>query len=167
MSLKCELCGKKVENLKKMGGFRWDPRIYCSRECQLIGDIDVNRLLFIVLIVSLVGIYVFPIPLYLWRKGIKLKKQRAIELKNKQNFCFYCKKEVSDLQKGKNICMSCGNPIHYCDLCQKHVFANEDTLQVEPCGHIFHRNELLDWSEENSVCPKCGEKVELVDYEPE
>ncbi|MCK5140851.1 MAG: hypothetical protein KAQ70_01540, partial [Candidatus Heimdallarchaeota archaeon] len=38
---------------------------------------------------------------------------------------------------------------------------------VEPCGHIFHRSELLDWSEENSVCPKCREKIELVDYEPE
>ena len=164
MSLRCEVCGKKVENLRRMGGWRFNPRVYCSKDCFYIGDIDVH----IFMTFSMILFPPFlPLFLYYWIKGEKLRKQRRIELESRKKLCFYCSNEIVDLKEGKNICMSCGNSIHFCDLCQKHIFANEEILQVEPCGHIFHRSEFLDWSEKKSICPKCGEKVELVDYEPE
>ncbi len=164
MSIRCRVCGRKVGDLRRMGGSKIFPRVYCSKDCRLIGDLDYNiSAIFLYLLIP----PLLPIPIYLVIKGRKLKKQREREIEEKKNLCFYCKKEVGKLQEGKNLCMSCGNPINFCDLCQKHVFANEKTLQVEPCGHIFHKSEFLDWSEENTVCPKCGDKVELVDYDPE
>ena len=167
MSLRCEICGNKISevNINTMGGSRFKPKLYCSRDCYYIGEISTNcvfTFFFLILFPPF-----FPLFLYYWIKGVILRNRRNKEAESKKNLCFYCNKEIKELHEGKNVCMSCGNPIHFCDLCKKHIFVNEKTLQVEPCGHIFHRSELLDWSEENSVCPKCREKIELVDYEPE
>ena len=63
--------------------------------------------------------------------------------------------------------MSCGEIIHFCDLCHTHIYSGAEILQLEPCGHIFHKGELLDWIDNNKVCPKCAAEVDFVDIEPE
>jgi len=146
-----------------MSGWTWKVKYYCSKECTLIGAAGEY------LVLAILFLFLFPpytiYYLIKWKNGSKLRNLRNKEMEIKENLCFYCSVKIKELNDGKNICMSCGNIIPFCDLCQKHIFVDEITLQVEPCGHIFHRSEFLDWSEENSVCPKCGEKIELVDYD--
>ena len=93
------------------------------------------------------------------------RAKKLVEKERKR--CFYCNSAFSNLPVSKSVCMSCGEMIHYCDIYQTHIFHGDKILQLEPCGHIFHKNELLDWIDSNNVCPKCAEEVEFVDVKPE
>jgi hypothetical protein len=141
---------------------------YCSKKCRTIGSEKYYLLMFWLTFILMIWFPPMWIPLLIfWRRSVKARKLWEEELESKQKLCYYCQANLESLKEEKNICMGCGNPVHYCDLCQNHIFSGEEILQVELCGHVFHKSELLDWSEVNKTCPKCGEKIELIDYSPE
>ena len=82
--------------------------------------------------------------------------------------CFYCKSKIDfSNSEEKIICMGCGNKIPFCDLCDDYIVSEAAILQIEPCGHIFHKEELLEWTKENKICPKCHEEMDYVDVSPD
>jgi len=100
-------------------------------------------------------------------RGFKLKRKREKLKALEKTLCFYCGKEVETSSKAKTVYMNCGEIVHYCDLCQEHILFKDKVLQIEPCGHIFHKDELLEWTEKNDVCPRCGVKIEFVNFQPD
>ncbi len=82
--------------------------------------------------------------------------------------CFYCKSKI-DFSNSEDqiICMSCGNKIPFCDLCDDYIESEAEILQLEPCGHIFHKKELLEWVKSNKICSKCQVTMTFVDVSPD
>ncbi len=143
-------------------------KFYCSEDCYFIDNVGLN--LFSAVITFILALPLFPfwiIPLRFAIRGIKLRRKTDYTKRNNTKLCFYCQSEITEIPEGKGVCMGCGEIIHYCDLCQNHIFARDKILQLEPCGHIFHKGELLDWIDNNKVCPKCAAEVDFVDIEPE
>jgi len=83
------------------------------------------------------------------------------KLKQKRFYCFYCGYDITFSSKeGSLLCNSCGNKAVFCNLCSKNVNPNEQIAIIKPCNHIFHKNELLDFVEEENHCPKCKGDLE-------
>jgi hypothetical protein len=172
MVVKCKTCGSRDVDLH-IGKFEFlnqrITRTYCSKECQLIGDYQEYLLS---TIIAFIIPPLQPIAIYYFIRTIqsrKLKKKREENPKLYMNLCYHCGEELDDLNQdeGKSVCMHCGNLVHFCDLCDEYILFKQETLQIEPCGHIFHKKELLEWTEKNSVCPKCTIDIEFVDFKPE
>ncbi len=48
------------------------------------------------------------------------------------------------------------NPINNtCPITHEQFTANDNVIQIIPCGHIFNETSLLRWLETNSTCPMC------------
>ncbi|MHA1200371.1 MAG: RING finger domain-containing protein [Candidatus Heimdallarchaeaceae archaeon] len=78
--------------------------------------------------------------------------------------CYYCSSdETLSADEQIHFCMKCGKELLICEICGKFVNHKERTLKLEPCQHIFHRKELLDWMEQSDECPKCQVLIESVD----
>ena len=168
MVLRCIACGSKDIDLTIQTIRTTIPRLYCSKECMYIGEIQ-NHSLF-GLLFFVVFFPILPVWIYFFieaRKGIKLKRQRKKQKARMRLLCYHCGKEIEMLTAGKSVCMHCGELVHFCDLCQKHILFDDETMQIEPCGHLFHKEELLEWSEKNNICPKCSVKIEFIDFQPE
>ena len=95
-------------------------------------------------------------------------KSESIEKKKDRFTCFFCGTLIT-LKSGEDpvVCMTCGNKLLYCDLCNNYISKNEKVLKLEPCGHIFHNKELLKWIEDNKQCPKCKGTMNFVDVNPD
>lgn len=165
MVVKCVICGNRDVDLKLRPFFtRSETRPYCSNDCRLIDNYHIYGPAGIVyLIFPPLGLYLIISAIL----GYSLKKKRAKQKALKKSLCFNCGKGVEITTIVKTVCMHCGEFIHFCDLCQKHILFNEDVLQIEPCGHIFHKAELLEWTDKNNVCPKCAVKIEFIDFQPD
>jgi len=168
---RCNHCGKreidpKISKPQSAFYLKRKNTYYCSKDCYRIDNVGLNLaylpfwLIFLVYpfwIVSIIHII----------KGIKLRKAINYKHSKKTKLCFYCQSVITEIPEGKGVCMTCGEMINFCDLWQKHIFSGDEILQLEPCGHIFHKGELLDWIDSNKVCPKCTAEVDFVDIEPE
>ncbi len=54
------------------------------------------------------------------------------------------------------------NPI--CSICNKTLDLEEKHSEIEPCGHLFHREHLAKWISENEKCPTCDKPIEKVKF---
>ena len=170
MVVRCRTCGSKDVDLTKTVNWRYEktPRLYCSETCQLIGDRDKYNFWFwysFILLLPILPLWIYYLSKLI--KGYRLESQRDKLFEPAKSLCYSCGKELAKLVGKKNVCMHCGEIIHFCNLCQKHILYNEDVLQIEPCGHIFHKAELLEWTEEKKICPKCSVNIEFIDFNPE
>lgn len=165
MVVRCRVCNSKDVVLEIRPFLRTDKnKLYCSRKCELIDNYKLYSVVGIIyLIIPPMGIIMIIKAIKGFSYSRKRKRQKALE----KTLCYHCGKEVKILGKGKIVCMHCGELIHFCDLCQKHILFKEPSLQIEPCGHIFHKDELLEWTEKNDICPKCSVKIEFVDFQPD
>ena len=167
MVLRCYYCG--TTNFEKVIHGGWHkPRHYCSKECFWMGDHKIfKRLTVFFVIVFLPFFPLWMMILYVSIKGGNLLKESKLHAERTDNLCYYCGKNLGILTSKKPVCMHCGNLVHFCDLCQKYVLYDEVSLQIEPCGHIFHKQELILWFEKEKDCPKCGVSIEFVDFQPD
>ncbi|NPD90319.1 MAG: hypothetical protein HGN29_16525 [Asgard group archaeon] len=93
--------------------------------------------------------------------NFKEEKQRKLFEKN---YCIYCGEELErPSDAGPLVCMRCGKKTPICGICNGRIEKEEEVFKATPCGHIFHRRELLDWLESNNICPVCKEKISEVD----
>jgi hypothetical protein len=174
---RCKRCGKREIDPKYLNSRLYlgtaSPTgktryYYCSEYCYTIENAGEN-LVFSIFMFFL-GFIVIPFwafYLNLALKGFKHRRELGNWKEKQPDYCFHCQAEITETPKGKGVCMSCGEIIHFCDICQEHIFHGDTILQLEPCGHIFHKNELLDWIDSNNICPKCAVEVEFVDVKPE
>jgi len=98
--------------------------------------------------------------------GFISKVRKNQELARRQTYCMFCGDNITDItSKGALVCMKCGNKTPFCNLCNKIINQYEDIVIIKPCGHVFHRVELLDWAEENKNCPKCKGKIKELSFD--
>ena len=98
--------------------------------------------------------------------GFVSKARINREIAQKQYYCMFCGDNITEItKKGALVCMKCGNKTPFCNLCNKIINQHEDITIIKPCGHIFHRDELLDWAEENKNCPKCNGKIKELSFD--
>ena len=183
MSLRCKVCNDIIK-IKKQRFGRVDVR-YCSLRCRFVGmriTMLVGGLFFLILYFGMIlplyysadDLWVFLVAfspfiffgfilLGLSIMGFVSKTKKNQEMAKKQYYCMFCGNNITEItSKGALVCMRCGNKTPFCNLCNKIINQNEDITIIKPCGHVFHRDELLDWAEENKYCPKCkGEIREL------
>ncbi|MHA1345358.1 MAG: RING finger domain-containing protein [Candidatus Heimdallarchaeaceae archaeon] len=186
MSLRCKVCNDMIRIKEQKFGFV-DSK-YCSLRCRFIS------MRFPMLIAGLVtlGAYLgISLPLFysdddLWFLfvvmfpiiflglifigvsigGFISKVRKNQELARRQTYCMFCGDNITDItSKGALVCMKCGNKTPFCNLCNKIINQYEDIVIIKPCGHVFHRVELLDWAEENKNCPKCKGKIKELSFD--
>lgn len=53
----------------------------------------------------------------------------------------------------------------YCSICLDSLEAGELVRQLQPCGHLFHKNHIDEWISRKDTCPLCRSQVYLCDSE--
>ncbi|MBY9001747.1 MAG: hypothetical protein KGD64_12590 [Candidatus Heimdallarchaeota archaeon] len=86
--------------------------------------------------------------------------------KTNQITCFHCGannhlKDVDSL-----FCNTCGNKNLRCKICNEFIEKNDKVSQLEPCGHIFHRDHIAEWIIDQDYCPECFQKIGELDLDP-
>lgn len=170
--IRCNYCGNREIDPKFLNPrsryARKVDKFYCSEDCYYLDNVGLNirtTIFAFILLTPLIPVWIVSLRYAI--RGIKLRRKADYTKRKKTKLCFYCQSEIAEIPEGKGVCMSCGEIIHFCDLCKMHIFSGDEILQLEPCGHIFHKGELLDWVDNNKVCPKCAAEVDFVDLEPE
>ena len=170
--IRCNYCGNREIDSKFLNPrsryARKVDKFYCSEDCYYLNNVGLNirtTIFAFILLTPLIPVWIVSLRYAI--RGIKLRRKADYTKRKKTKLCFYCQSEIAEIPEGKGVCMSCGEIIHFCDLCKMHIFSGDEILQLEPCGHIFHKSELLDWVDNNKVCPKCAAEVDFVDLEPE
>lgn len=189
MSLYCRICEERIKIKKKKSFFesRFSSTIYCSFRCQFTSfrfvllpagifffatyfaiafplfnrDPDLWFLFVIMFPIIFLGLFLL---IAGWVSiGIHMKIGR--EISRKKYHCFYCGYDVTLSNKeGSLLCNSCGNKVLFCNLCSKIVNPNDEIARIKPCNHIFHKNELLDFVEEEKYCPKCKGSINELSF---
>ena len=186
MSLRCKVCNDMIKIKKQKFGLV-DSR-YCSFRCRFIG----MRIPFLVGGLASLGVYFgvslpvyysdndswiffvafFPfiflglISLVFSIGGFITKAKKNQEMAQRQYYCMFCGDNITKItSKGALVCMKCGNKTPFCNLCDRLINQHEDITIIKPCGHVFHRDELLDWAEENKNCPKCKGKIKELSFD--
>lgn len=91
------------------------------------------------------------------------KRDREKEELNIQR-CIHCGAKIDTFtDKGPIICMNCGMKSPVCVICGKIIQKSEKVYEIEPCGHIGHKMEVLELLETGSKCPLCGEVISKID----
>ena len=182
---RCAVCGNRSITTKFYLPIR--RKLYCSKECMQIANR--KNFLFIGIFglaitltgsISIISINIGGDPLLLvgpimllvfagvlcsymfskYLKGRQLTKTRVIESENKIYSCIFCNHEYNDRISGTpNKCHNCGKESPLCDICSEYIFAGELVYQIQECGHIFHKPDLLDYLEKEVTCPKCKKEI--------
>ena len=182
MTSKCRICDNEVS----IDWFGREKK-YCSSRCYTKDNAGILAILAIVIPITFISIGVWLITKFGYPLssviallfilgatavftfgiqsifGFRFRKEDKKREKARIKNCFYCSMEMEVRSEEKAVCMSCGNQLPFCDLCHKYIEFKEEISQLEPCGHIFHKTELLDWTKENKTCPKCNAEIDFVD----
>ncbi len=82
--------------------------------------------------------------------------------------CFYCNAELTKPDDdGPIICLNCGKKTRSCEICKEYMITGDKLVQVISCGHVFHKNHILEWIKVKGICPICKERINeesIVDY---
>ncbi|MHA1199401.1 MAG: RING finger domain-containing protein, partial [Candidatus Heimdallarchaeaceae archaeon] len=54
--------------------------------------------------------------------------------------------------------------IPICSICKEPVNLEEKHSEIEPCGHLFHRDHLAQWISENEDCPECKKPIGKINF---
>ena len=189
---RCVVCGSREITTKYFSSR--SRKLYCSKECMLIANtrklLSVGILiLFVALIIGIyslillldenklsliffpISVLVIGISFSLWAivqgiKGRKLTKERVLESENITYSCIFCNHEYDKRIFGApTICQNCGKESPFCDLCYDYIFSGKPVYQLQNCGHIFHKIDLLDYLENEEICPKCKQKISSIDLQ--
>ncbi|MHA1397511.1 MAG: RING finger protein [Candidatus Heimdallarchaeaceae archaeon] len=190
MIVRCEICGSREINPKYISAR--SKRFYCSKDCWLIGtknnsllagiiltaipavggiflsilmaSMGENEFLIVTIIFTFSGIPIGGIFIYNAIKGKKLTKERGILEEEKKFSCLFCGQEYEKRVYGAPTkCSNCGEESPFCDICYDYIFLGKPVYKINDCGHIFHKEHLLDYIEHNETCPKCKEKITSID----
>lgn len=189
---RCAVCGSReitTHYLSSLSG-----KLYCSKDCMLIANsrrlISVSVaisivtftigifLLVLILSEDLYSLIEFPILVFALGlafgitlsiqglKGRNLRKERDLESENIIYACIFCRYEYDKRIYGApTICRSCGKESPFCDICYEYIFDGKSVYQIQNCGHVFHKSDLLDYLENEEICPKCKQKISSIDLE--
>ena len=189
MGTKCKICGSDVSD-KQLTASR--GKRYCSRRCNWTGEAKSYRngaigstFLFIALglvtgYYTLSGgeYFVYWIGFMFIGPGILIglvsgaisligydyRREDAEKKGKEERTCIHCGKEVYNPEdKGPVICMNCGKKTPICVICGKIISNNKEIYEMEPCGHMGHKLEILELLETKADCPLCGERIEKID----
>ena len=187
MSLRCKVCNERIKVKKRKFGYV-DSSKHCSHRCQFIA----SRVVLLIGGLANLGAYFgISVPLYysydnsslffivsfpllllglillgLGIGGFVNKASNDQDIAQRQYYCMFCGDNITEItSKGALMCMRCGNKTPFCNICNKIINQHEDITIIKPCGHVFHRDELLDWAEENKFCPKCNGKIKELSFE--
>jgi DNA-directed RNA polymerase subunit RPC12/RpoP len=188
MGTRCKICGSYVSD-KKLVAYRGQR--YCSRRCSWQGN--ARMYLFITIFnliiwftVGLVmgyalndfsefhlgvgftfigpGILFVLIFGYISFMGYRYRKLDRDKEKKKEHKCIHCGEKIEKPQdKGPAVCMNCGKKTPVCVICGKNIEKEEEVYEMEPCGHIGHKLEVLNLLETGAQCPLCDERIEKID----
>ncbi|NPD88603.1 MAG: hypothetical protein HGN29_07755 [Asgard group archaeon] len=185
---RCAVCGNRSVTTKYFNSRT--RKLYCSKECMQISNrksfLYVSIFMIVVtlaggisafillreqdLILSIAPLIVIgfgvPFSLYLFTqylKGRQLVKSRSIESENIIYSCLFCNHEYENRIFGApTICQKCGKESPFCDICYEYIFAGKPVYQIQNCGHIFHKTDLLDYLENEETCPKCKQEISSI-----
>jgi len=187
---RCVVCGNRDVSTKYLSNR--SNKFYCSKECMLVENSEKQLIVSIVFIlipaipgilltivflnrselflipvtISMIFIGV-PIGLFLiiqGLKGKKLKKQRNLISTTSSYSCMFCGHEYDKrIYGGPTICLNCGKESPFCDICYDYIFSGKPVYRLQDCGHIFHKTDLLDYLENNDICPKCKQQISSID----
>lgn len=185
MSSRCAVCGNREVRAGRI--IRTRKKLFCSMKCEMIGErnfitfyaIFFNVILFMPILVATIVIgfdfpaliailFIFAIPSLLYTywsvKGrIEFRKEQQEEFRE-QYFCVFCGDELEKPgDEGPIVCMSCGKKTPVCGMCNNRIIGKDELYSIAPCGHNFHKRELLDWLDTNKTCPQCGDIIIKVD----
>ena len=98
------------------------------------------------------------------RKEVKIivEKDTVKNIKklDEELFCYFCDALLEIVEDGGPlICLNCGKKTRKCEICMKYMVANDELVQIVDCGHVFHKNHLIEWMKVKEICPIC--KIEL------
>ncbi len=84
--------------------------------------------------------------------------------------CYYCNAELTKPDDdGPIVCLNCGKKTRSCEICKKYMVAGEKLVQVISCGHVFHKDHILEWIKVKGICPICKERMNeesIINYYP-
>ena len=186
---RCFVCGSRDVTTKYFIPSK--GRFFCSKECMLITNsarmilvgilacfiFSAGGIFFLMLvlirdelILSILpavwfGIDIFFGPIFIIRgiKGRNLSKTRGYEFEKTIYSCLFCDHEYKKrIYGGPTKCVNCGEESPFCDLCFNYIFSKHTVFQIQDCGHIFHKRELLDYLENKEICPKCRNQINSI-----
>ena len=74
--------------------------------------------------------------------------------------CIYCRSKLEEVEDcGPIVCMNCGRKTPICEICKNIIHAGEKLVQVSTCGHIFHKEHIVEWIKVRGKCPVCKEEI--------
>jgi hypothetical protein len=124
---------------------------------------DDLALIFAPIFVFIIGSILSFTPISRYIEGRKLAEERDFESKNRIYSCIYCDTEYNKLLYGvPTTCQNCGKESPFCDICSEYIYAGKPVYQLQDCGHIFHKKELIIYLENEEKCPKCKQKISSV-----
>ncbi|NPD89218.1 MAG: E3 ubiquitin protein ligase [Asgard group archaeon] len=78
----------------------------------------------------------------------------------KKIHCFYCEAELEEIEDdGPIICLNCGKKTRTCKICMKYMVAGKELSQLFECGHVFHKDHILEWIRIKGICPICKTRI--------
>ena len=189
---RCVVCGSREITTKYFSSS--SRKFYCSKECMLIANRKrlLYVSIFIIFITLFIGIYLLYLvismnelslifaPIFVFGLGIVfglrlfVQSIKARNLAVERNFvseniiysCIFCNHEYDKRIFGAPTeCQNCGKESPFCDICYEYIFSGKPVYQIQNCGHIFHKSDLLDYLENEEICPKCKQKISSVDLE--
>ncbi|MCG3254911.1 MAG: E3 ubiquitin protein ligase, partial [Candidatus Heimdallarchaeota archaeon] len=98
------------------------------------------------------------------RKEVKITVEKDtinnIKKQDEELFCYFCDALLEKVEDGGPlICLNCGKKTRKCEICMKYMVAKEELVQIIDCGHVFHKDHLMEWIRVKKICPICKEKI--------
>ena len=99
------------------------------------------------------------------KKEVKITEEKNtianIKKLDEELFCYFCDALLENVDDGGPlICLNCGKKTRKCEICKNYMVANEELVQIIVCGHIFHKDHLIEWMRVKDICPVCKEQVD-------
>jgi len=96
--------------------------------------------------------------LYTKDKTILIKEQGIKNLR-----CIYCSYQLEQIETdGPIICLNCGKKTPICEICKGNIVEGENIVVIKSCGHLFHKEHILEWINAKGTCPICRKRITKV-----
>lgn len=88
------------------------------------------------------------------------KAKKAVQEDKEKNICLYCSGKIEEVDdQGLGVCSNCGKKTPLCDICKNPMTSDQPLLLFETCGHIYHKEHILEWIKIKGTCPICKDKI--------
>ncbi|MCG3259817.1 MAG: E3 ubiquitin protein ligase, partial [Candidatus Heimdallarchaeota archaeon] len=100
------------------------------------------------------------------KKEVKITVERNtstnIMKQDDELFCYFCNALLERVEDGGPlICLNCGKKTRKCEICMMYMVAKEELVQIIDCGHVFHKDHLIEWMKIKRICPICKQAIRV------